>query len=467
MKPIADQESEHRVISSMLHSETACVEALNDLIDNDFSDPFARSVFQLTDSLYRQGTRPTPVEILKEGMKLGFLEGKKDHDRLQEIITAYIDDGNIGYWVGKVQESSKGRKAQQLLAKFSTAITDKGADINSLVTDMGSEFFNLSLESSASKIDTGKDLAEYACDLVDQKVAKYRENVEACRVLGTVPLDGVSTGLPDLDRLTLGYKPGDLILMAAQTGHGKTAFALHTSNAVCVQQNNNHMLYVNTEMSRAQIVFRWGAILANVPMHQIRSGSLTDQQVIEVKKAYRTKLADSGFLAAHEPNLTPRRLETVTKKMKMQHDIKLMVLDYVGRMDTSGKMDEWQVLYQIIKSQKIMAQNLNIACMVLVQLNSDGTLQGAKRMKNESDIMMRFELVDKPDKVTDIEKYRKKKFEEYNSYIFLEKSRDSASGIYIPICFDRDKQQMRQARVIKELKDPADFSDIGKEVKKK
>ena len=459
MKVIADQESEHRVISGMLHSETACVTSLNELIDDDFSDPFTRSVFQLTDSLYKQGTRPTTAELMKEGMKLGFLEGKKDFDRLQEIITKYIDDGNIGYWIGEVQKSSKGRKAQQLLTKFTQSMADNKKDIDSLVSEMGSEFFNLSLQSRASKIDTGKDLAEFACALVDERIKKYRENIEACRLLGTVPLDGVSTGLPDLDRLTLGYKPGDLILMAAQTGHGKTAFALNTANAVCVKQNNDHMLYVNTEMSREQIIFRWGAILADIPMHQIRAGSLTDQQASEVKKAYRTKLSDSGFLTAYDPNLTPRRLETVTKKMIMQYKIKLMVLDYVGRMDTSGKVDEWQALRQIIKSQKIMAQNLNIAVMVLVQLNSDGTLQGAKQMKNECDVMMRFELIDKPDKVSDIEQYRKKKFEEFNSYIFLEKSRDSASGIFIPICFDRERQQMRQAKVIKEFA-PADWSDL-------
>ena len=465
MRKFSDPESEHRVISGMLHSETACITSLNELVDNDFSDPFARSVFQLTYYLYRQAIRPTPAEIFKEGLKYGLLEGRKDLDRLQEIVESFIDDKNIGYWIGKVQEASKGRRAQQLLVKFTQAMKEEKRDINSLVTEMGSEFFNLSLESRASNIDTGEDMAEFACDLVDRKVQKYRETADACRILGTVPLDGTPTGLPELDRLTLGYKPGDLIIMAAQTGHGKTAFALNTANAVCVQQNDDTMLYVNTEMSREQIAFRLGSILSGVPHHSIRSGALTNEQATQVKEAYRTQLAKSGFLVAHEPNLTTKRLEIVTKKMVLQHKIKLMVLDYVGRLDTSGSEKEWMALYQIIKSQKIMAQNLGIACMCLVQLNADGTLQGAKRMKNEADIMMKLVLVDGDEEIAKIEKYRKRKFEPFNAYIELDKSRDSASGIKIPIVFDKERQQMRQADVIPGYSPPVDWSDIGKEVK--
>lgn len=466
MRLFSDQESEHRVISGMLHSEAACITSLNELVDNDFSDPFARSVFQLTYYLYRQAIRPTPAEIFKEGLKYGLLEGRKDLDRLQEIVESFIDDENIGYWIGKVQEASKGRRAQKLLVKFSEAMEEERKDINSLVTEMGSEFFNLSLESRASNIDTGKDIAEFACDLIDRKVLKYRETAEACRMLGTVPLDGTPTGLPDLDRLTLGYKPGDLIIMAAQTGHGKTAFALNTANAVCVQRNSDTMLYTNTEMSREQIAFRWGSILSGVPHHLIRSGALTNEQANQVKEAYRTQLAESGFLVAHEPNLTPKRLEIVTKKMVLQHKIKLMILDYVGRLDTSGSEKEWLALYQIIKSQKIMAQNLNIACMCLVQLNPDGTLQGAKRMKNEADMMMKFVLVDNDDEIAKIEKYRKRKFEQFNAYIELEKSRDSASGIKIPIVFDKERQRMRQAEVVPGYSPPTDWTDFGKEVKR-
>lgn len=468
MKQIADQESEHRVISAMLHArtDTPYIVALNNLTAADFSDPFAGTIFDLIDHIYRQGTsRPTLVEIMKEGMAYGVLEGKTNFDKLQAIAGQHIEDDNIEFWTGKVKDASKGRRAQQLLVKYAKEIQKPKSDLNSLITEMGSEFFDLSLESTISQTDTGKDLAQYGRELIKEKVQHYRDNIEAAKLLGTVPLDGVPTGLPDLDRLTLGYKPGDLIILAAQTGHGKTAYALNTTNAVCVQNNTNNMGYVNTEMSREQIVFRWGSILSGIPLHTIRAGALTDEQAQIVYESFG-KLEGSGLYLKSEPNLTPRKLNEIALQWKMQHDIKLLILDYVGRMETGGDREEWQALRHIIKQQKIMAQNLKIANMVLVQLNPDGTLQGAKQMKNEADIMMRFELITSPDKVADIEKYRQKKFEEFNSYIFLEKSRDSAAGIYIPICFEKDKQQMRQANVVRDLKPPANWGEIGKEVKR-
>lgn len=472
MKPIADQESEHRVISAMLHArtDTPYIVALNNLTAADFSDPFAGTIFDLIDHIYRQGTsRPTLVEIMKEGMTYGVLEGKTNFDKLQAIAGKHIEDDNIEYWTGKVKDASKGRRAQQLLVKYAKELQKPKPDLNSLITEMGSEFFDLSLESIVGKIDTGKELAELGCEVIDRKVKTYRENIETCKLLGTIPLDGVPTGLPDLDRLTLGYKAGDLILLGAQTGIGKTAFAMNTANAACISNPNKEPLfYVNTEMSREQIALRFGSILAGSPMQQSRAGSLTDEQVAIIKEAYRTKLATSGFYAAHEPNLTPRRLEEITRKMVMQHGIKMMILDYVGRMDKidhKGRQQEWQVLEQIVKTLKQMAQNLNIAVMALIQLNPGDTIQGAQRMENEADIFMKFQLVDSADKVQEIEQYRKKKYEDFNSFIFLKKSRDSAAGISIPVIFDRERQQMRQANVLREFV-PANWTGDGKEVKR-
>ena len=86
----------------------------------------------------------------------------------------------------------------------------------------------------------------------------------------------------------------------------------------------------------------------------------------------------------------------MARKAKIQRNIKLLILDYVGRMEKVQKgMDEWQVLEQIVKSIKLLAQNLGIACLVLVQLTPTGELQGAKRMENECDLMLKMIPVEK------------------------------------------------------------------------
>ncbi len=137
----------------------------------------------------------------------------------------------------------------------------------------------------------------------------------------------------------------------------------------------------------------------------------------------------------------------------------MLIVDYVGRMDKyNDKMKEWQMLEQIVKTLKILAQNLDIACLLLVQLNEDGSLQGAKRMKNECDLMLKLVPV-KPEDIEEIEQKNKRKYEPFNYRIYIDKARDSESGLTIPLVFLKDIQQIREAKIIK-----TGWEEHGKEV---
>ncbi len=120
-----------------------------------------------------------------------------------------------------------------------------------------------------------------------------------------------------------------------------------------------------------------------------------------------------------------------------------MIIDYIGRMDKiDPRLQEWQMLEQIVKTQKMLAQNLNIAVMCLVQLNPDGTLQGAKRMKNEADLLLKLAPIprEEMDENEDLKNYINP-----NYYVIVEKNRDGRSGIRLPITFDLQKQTMKDA----------------------
>jgi len=348
--------------------------------------------------------------------------------------------------VDKVKQASKGRQMQQLLRQYKEEMNQDNVDIPHIIQSAGFDFMALALDGDSEHIESAKEVADLGEELIDGNVRKWRDHQDAYKITGKVPLEGVPTGLVKLDRLTLGYKPGDLIILGAQTGHGKTAFALNTA-AVCVE-SKKPLLYINTEMSRHQIAYRWGAILSQVPLQRIRIGNLTDAESNQVKAAYRV-FSSSGFYTANMPNLTPEKLHTLAHQAKLQNKIEMLILDYVGRMDKHDRnLQEWQVLEQIIKTQKILAQNLNIACMVLVQLNEDGSLQGAKRMKNESDLMLKLIPVEK-DQVERIREAHKKDYEEFNYRLFIDKSRDSIAGIDIPLVFDKSRQIIREAAQIK------------------
>lgn len=451
MELITDHEAEDRIISAMMHSETAIIDCVSLINENDFHKPLNRDIYGIIRSLYRRGVIPTYVEVIKESMSMGLIKTAQDAEHIKYVASKHIADHNAGYWADRVRSASKGRQAQSLLRQYNEQISAT-KDIGQTIREAGADFMGLAMDAETENIESAADVAKFGVQLMGDNCEKWRAMKEEERMFGDIPLEGVSTGIPKLDELTFGYKPGDLIILGAQTGHGKTAYALNTA-LTCYRAGNHPVLYVNTEMSRKQIAYRWASILSNIPIHRIRTGNLKDEEIEVVTNALAL-FSQSNFYTSYIPNLTPDKLQALARKAKLQRGIELLIIDYVGRMDTSNpKQEEWQVLYQIVKSQKLLAQNLEIACMVLVQLNPDGTLQGAKRMKNECDLMLKMlplceDLKDEEQRSKAQDKYEAKygtKYETFNYFLWIDKSRDSESNVSVPLVFNMPIQQIKQA----------------------
>ncbi|NLF83447.1 MAG: DNA helicase, partial [Candidatus Gastranaerophilales bacterium] len=211
---------------------------------------------------------------------------------------------------------------------------------------------------------------------------------------------------------------------------------------------------------------RWGCTLSGIDHGKIRNGAITNEEFSQITEAYR-KLTESGVYTVHIPNLTPAKLASISRKAKIKKDVQLIIVDYIGRMETvDPRLQEWQVLYNIIKAQKQLAQNLECAVMCLVQLNPDGSLQGAKKMKNDCDLMLK--LVPVPEEVVkEIAIEKRTAYENWNYDLVVDKNRDGQSGNRIPIWFDMPLQKISQAIRIDTPKKPIDpWLGIGKEVKR-
>jgi replicative DNA helicase len=436
-----DLESERRVLSGMLNSEEACLEGYTSLQEEDFYYPLHRVVYSLICQLYRNEVNPTYAELLKEAQQMGLIRTPQEISELSYIANHLIEDENIGYWLSRVRDKSRLRQYEAFLRRNYQKILDmkQAQPAEQLLMAAEEELTSLTALDINDQVDGPAELAALGYDEVERRYLRFQEIKETHH--GVVPLDGLPTGFDSLNNITLGYKAGDLIIVGAQTGHGKTAFALHTAKAVAVEGNCS-LLYLNTEMSRTQIALRWGAILSEVEHEKIRRGDLTSVELSQVLQGY-SDLRNSGFYSYPCPNLTPERIISIARKFKVQKDIKMLVLDYVGRMDKlTPNFAEWQMLEQIVKAQKILAQNLGLAVMCLVQLNDDGTLQGARRMKNECDLMLKLIPVSREELA---EKEELRKFKDVNYRIMIDKNRDGRSGVDILIHFDKTRQVMRDA----------------------
>lgn len=437
-----DLESERRVLSAMLHSETACIEAFNQLLPADFFSPQHATVFELSCSLYEREINPTLVELIKEGHSLGIFTNPKDIEDISYIAEQYIDDENIKYWIKRVKDKARLRRFEFFLRRNYQLLNEESEqDVEQILMSAEEELTNLTALEIDDHIDTPSDMAKLGYEEVERRFLRYKEIKEQHK--GVIPLDGLPTGFSNLNKITLGYKPGDLIILGAQTGHGKTSFALHTANAIAIK-NQSNLLYLNTEMSREQIALRWGSILSGIEHERVRSGEINESELSRILNGY-SQLGNSGFYSYPCPNLTPEKTISIARKFKAQKNIDMMIIDYVGRMDKHDpKLQEWQILEQIVKTQKMLAQNLKMVVMCLVQLNPDGSLQGAKRMKNECDLMLKLSPIPK-EELEENEEF--KKYDMVPNYtIFVDKNRDGQSGVRIPIYFDLQRQLMMDVK---------------------
>jgi replicative DNA helicase len=440
-----DLDSERRVLSAMFDSEESCIEAYNALKASDFYSPRHALVFDLLCNLFERETRPTFVEVLKEGHELGMFADPQEIEEIKYIAEQYIDEANIKYWIAKVKEKAKLRYFELFLRKNHQNLMEKNQnelEAEKILLGAEEELTNLTALDIDDFVDTPDSLAKLGYDEVERRFLRYKEIRDKYK--GVIPLDGLPTGFDNLNHITLGYKPGDLIILGAQTGHGKTAFALNTAKSIALDAKQP-LLYLNTEMSREQIALRWASILTGIEHDRIRLGDIDETKLSIIFNAY-SELQDSGFYSYPCPNLTPEKTISLARKFKVQKNIAMMIIDYVGRMDKiDPRLQEWQILEQIVKAQKLLAQNLKIAVLCLVQLNPDGTLQGAKRMKNECDLMLKLSPIPREDLEED---ENLKKYLNPNYYIYVEKNRDGLSGVRMPIVFDLQRQTMNDAQSV-------------------
>lgn len=206
-------------------------------------------------------------------------------------------------------------------------------------------------------------------------------------------------GIPSLDRISAGgVKGGDLILVAAQSGEGKTAFALALAQLASVWKSHE-TYYMNTEMEIDELTARMVASLMTLPFGEVYSGLLTGTKT-EIEE--KLKQIDKGYGLISKSNVTFSRLPELDretfKALARQHKIQkgkldMLFIDYIGRLDLDAdiqrlRLREDQVLARIVKEAKVLAQELDCVVVVLAQLNDEMKLEGAKRMINDTDITL-------------------------------------------------------------------------------
>jgi len=179
---------------------------------------------------------------------------------------------------------------------------------------------------------------------------------------------GVATGFYDLDYKTAGMQPSDLILIAARPSMGKTAFVLNIAEYVALKSNVTTAIF-SLEMSKDQLVKRIMAMHSKVDSQAIRSGNLTDDDWLKLVDSARV-IGNSNLIIDDTSSISISELRSKCRKFKLEHNLGMVIIDYLQLMSGSKKSESrQQEISEISRSLKGLAREINAPVIALSQLS--------------------------------------------------------------------------------------------------
>ena len=180
---------------------------------------------------------------------------------------------------------------------------------------------------------------------------------------------GLETGFLDLDYKTSGLQPSDLILIAARPSMGKTAFVLNLAQHMAFKKDQAVAIF-SLEMSREQLVNRMLSLESHVDAQKIRTGRLNDEEWMNLVEG-SASIANSRLFIDDTPGISLSSMRSKCRKLKMEHDIKIVIIDYLQLMSADGSSgaSRQQEISDISRGLKALARELNVPVVALSQLS--------------------------------------------------------------------------------------------------
>ncbi|MFW5671342.1 MAG: replicative DNA helicase [Acetivibrio ethanolgignens] len=349
-------EAERSVIGSMIMDRDAIMTASEILIEEDFYQKQYGVLFGTMTELYNEG-RPVDLVTLQDRLKEKELPPELcSVEFIRDLVAAVPTSANAKYYANIVKEKAVLRR----LIKVSEGIANEcylsREPVDAILEDTEKQIFDVVQNKS-----TGDFVG------IDKIVLQSLESIEAAsKTKGTVT--GVSTGFYDLDYKTAGLQPSDLILVAARPSMGKTAFVLNIAEHVAVKDKKTTTIF-SLEMSKDQLVKRMLAMNSKVDSQAIRSGELKDDDWVKLVESVK-EIGSSGLIIDDTPGISISELRSKCRKYKLEHDLGLVIIDYLQLMTGNRKTESrQQEVSDISRSLKALAREINAPIVALSQLS--------------------------------------------------------------------------------------------------
>ena len=349
--------AEQAVIGSMLIDIRCIPDVIEKVKAEDFYLKPNKDIFETIYQMFAYAKTIDPVTVMDQ-MKIRGVFNDETERYLAEVMRQTPTAANVLEYAAIVRDRALMRK-----------LGEAADEINTMVYE-GSGASEVVLEAAEQKIYALRQ-GRTVGGLLPMSVVMNSvfDDLSAAAAAGN-KIPGLSTGLPDLDRVILGLNKSDLILIAARPGMGKTSIALNIALYVAMALKKTVAIF-SLEMSREQLTMRMLSKAAMVPLHNLLTGQLSELQWQEVAGAAQMmsncdiRIDDNASLTVSDMNAACRRVP----------ELGLVCIDYLQLMQSAGRQNSYgsenrvQVVSEISRMLKVMAKELNVPVICLSQLN--------------------------------------------------------------------------------------------------
>ncbi len=366
---------EEAVLGALMLDKDGLVVVLDILGERSFYKESHQLIYQAMLRLFEKSQPIDLLTVMEELKKGGDLETVGGPAYLAELTNKVASAANIEYHARIIAQKFIQRELIRVSTKIIRDAYEDTTDVFNLLDDAEQGLFAIAQQNMSKGYDS---MGSLSTQLLKQ-LEELNEREDG--------LTGIPTGFTDLDRLTSGWQRSDLIILAARPGMGKTSFVLSLARNASVDFNKPIAVF-SLEMSSIQLATRIISMEAEISGSKMRNGQLEDYEMQQLQSAIE-KVSEAPIYIDDTPGISIFELRAKCRRMKMQHDIDLIIIDYLQLMSggkDNQKGNREQEISSISRALKGLAKELNVPVIALSQLSRAVEVRGGSKRPQLSDL---------------------------------------------------------------------------------
>lgn len=364
--PPQSVDAERSVLGAMLLSKDAIDAATEILSGRDFYQPSHELLYDTIVDLYSASKPVDAITATAELQRQGELQKVGGAPYLHTLVSGVPVASNAAYYADIVREKAVLRRLVEVGTRIAHMGYSESGELDSIVDRAQAEVYSVTEHSTSEDFEPLADIIAPTFD--ELEAIEGRDGVMA----------GVPSGFSDLDELTHGFHPGQMIVVAARPGVGKSTIGLDFCRAASIKHGLPSAIF-SLEMSRLEIAMRLLSAEAKVSLRAMRAGNLGDARW--GKLADRTgAISEAPLYIDDSPNMTMMEIRAKARRIKKKHGLSLVVIDYLQLMTSGKRVENRQVeVSEFSRQIKLLAKELEIPIVAISQLNRGSEQRTDKR----------------------------------------------------------------------------------------